>query len=88
MADGAVEEEGSLHEEDIAERDRALPSSALTRPKDDRAPPSVENDAEPGEGGRRVTGLWIDATYRIMISALSDIYRLSSQHHSISLYKT
>ena len=55
MADGAVEGEGSLHEEDIAERDRALLSSALTRPKDGRAPPSVDNDAEPGAGGRRVT---------------------------------
>ena len=57
MADGAVEGEGegSLHEEDIAERDRALPSSALTRSKDGRAPPLVDNDAEPGAGGRRVT---------------------------------
>ena len=55
MADGAVEGEGSLHEEDIAERDRAPPSSALTRSKDGRAPPLVENDAEPGAGGRRVT---------------------------------
>ena len=57
MADGAVEGEGegSLHEEDIAERDRALLSSALTRSKDGRAPPLVDNDAEPGAGGRRVT---------------------------------
>ena len=44
-----------MHEEDIAERDRAPPSSALTRSKDGRAPPLVENDAEPGAGGRRVT---------------------------------
>ena len=56
MADGAVEgEEEVRYEEDIAERDRALLSSALTRPKDGRAPPSVDNDAEPGAGGRRVT---------------------------------
>ena len=55
MADGAVEGEGSLHVEDIAERDRALLSSALTRSKDGRAPPLVDNDAEPVAGGLRVT---------------------------------
>ena len=62
MADGAVEGEGegSLHEEDIAERDRALLSSARTRPKDGRAPPSVDNDAEPGAGGRRVTAIQLE----------------------------
>ena len=62
MADRAVEgEEEVRYEEDIAERDRALLSSALTRPKDGRAPPSVDNDAEPGAGGRRVTQLLLIA---------------------------
>ena len=60
MADGAVEgEEEVRYEEDIAERDRALLSSTLTRSKDGRAPPLVDNDAEPGAGGRRVTVLII-----------------------------
>ena len=53
MADGAVEGEDSRFEEDIEERDRAPPSSALTRPKDGRAPPVVDSGAEPGEGDRR-----------------------------------
>ena len=70
MTDGAVEGGGSLHEEDIAERDRALPSLALTRPKDDRAPPSVDNDAEPGAGGRRVTICW-DVLLKAPLAAIA-----------------